>query len=71
MDVIQHSSDIDYNVLIVDEEVDSNELERFLAGSSDGLRLVIDSECNAVCVASKAVAEWLVRLINAHKQFQR
>lgn len=58
MNVIQHFTDIDYNVLTVEEEVDIDELQLFLEGSSDGLRLIIDSECNAVCVAPKAVAEW-------------
>jgi hypothetical protein len=64
MNVIQHFTDIDYNVLVVEEEVDSDELERLLEGCSEGLRLIIDSECNAVCVAPKAVAERLVKLIN-------
>lgn len=68
MDVIQHPSQIDYGVLVVEEEVDLDELERFLAASSDGLRFIIDSECNAVCVAPKAVAEWLTKLINARGQ---
>jgi hypothetical protein len=67
MDVIQRSSDVDYNVRVLDEEVNSDDtFADFYNGSVDGLRMVTDSECNVVCMAPKAVAEWLVGLINIY-----